>query len=53
MIRSADGDTDCDIFAGVLQRDALAPYLFMISLDYVLQMSVYKRKWLHIEKGRK
>ena len=33
---SPDGDTDYfDIIAEVLQRDMLAPYLFIICLDYV------------------
>ena len=36
-VRSLDGDTDYfDIVAGVLQGDSLAPYLFIICLDYVL-----------------
>ena len=36
-VRSSDGDTDYfDIVAGVLQGDTLAPYLFIICLDYVL-----------------
>ena len=36
-----DGDTDYfDIVAGVLQGDTLAPYLFIICLDYVLRMSI-------------
>ena len=36
-VRSRDGDTDYfNIVAGVLQGDALAPYLFILSLDYVL-----------------
>ena len=36
-LRSPDGDTDYfDIVAGVLQGDILAPYLFIICLDYVL-----------------
>ena len=36
-VRSPDGDTEYfDIVAGVLQRDTLAPYLFIICLDYVL-----------------
>ena len=40
-----DGDTDYfDIVAGVLQRDTLAPYLFIICLDYVLRTSVNKMK---------
>ena len=36
-VRSRDGDTDCfDIVADVLQGDTLAPYLFIICLDYLL-----------------
>ena len=35
ILRSPDGDTKFfDIVAGVLQRDAFAPYLFLICLDY-------------------
>ena len=42
-IRSPDGDTDyLDIVAGVLQGDTLAPYLFIICLDYVLRTSIDK-----------
>ena len=38
-VRSLDGDTDYfNIVAGVLQGDTLAPYLFIICLDYVLRM---------------
>ena len=38
---SPDGDTDFfDTVAGVLQGDILAPYLFIICLDYVLWMSI-------------
>ena len=33
-----------DMVAGVLQRDALAPYLFIICLDYVLTTSIDKMK---------
>ena len=33
-----------DIVAGVLQWDTLAPYLFIICLDYLLRMSIDKRK---------
>ena len=37
-VRSPDGDTDYfDIVAGVLQGDTLAPYLFIIYLDYELR----------------
>ena len=40
-----DGDTDYfDIVAGVLQGDTLAPYLFIICLDYVLRVSINKIK---------
>ena len=39
-VRSPDGDTEYfDIVAGVLQGDTLAPYLFIICLDYVLRIS--------------
>ena len=32
---SPDGETDLfDILAGVLQGDTLAPYLFVVDLDY-------------------
>ena len=40
-VHSPDGDTDYfDIVAGVLQGDTLAPYLFIICLDYVLRTSI-------------
>ena len=39
-VRSPDGD----IVAGVLQGDTLAPYLFIICLDYVLRTSIDKIK---------
>ena len=40
---SPDGDTEYfDIVAGVLPGDMLAPYLFIICLDYVLRTSVDK-----------
>ena len=44
-VRSPDGDTDYfEIVAGVLQRDTLAPYLFISCLDYVLWTSIDKIK---------
>ena len=44
-VHSPDGDTDnFNIVAGVLQGDTLAPYLFIISQDYVLKMSIDKMK---------
>ena len=42
---SPDGDIDYfDIVAGVRQRDTLAPYLFIICLDYMLRTSTDKIK---------
>ena len=42
-VRSPDGDTKYfDIVAGVLQGDMLAPYLFIICLDYVLRTLIDK-----------
>ena len=42
-VRSPDGDTEYfDFVAGVLQGDTLAPYLFIICLDYVLRTSIDK-----------
>ena len=44
-VRSLDGDTDYfDIVAGVLHGDTLAPYLFIICLDYMLRTSINKIK---------
>ena len=44
-VHSPDGDTDYfDIVAGVLQGDTLAPYLFIICLDYVLRTFIDKIK---------
>ena len=44
-VHSPDGDTDYfDIVAEVLQGDTLAPYVFIICLDYVLRTSIDKIK---------
>ena len=44
-VRSPDGDTEyVDIVAGVLQGDTLAPYLFIICLDYIFRTSIDKMK---------
>ena len=54
-VHSPDRDTDYfNIIAGVLQGDTLAPYLFIIYLDYVLRMSIDKRKnnGFKLAKGR-
>ena len=56
-VRSQDGDTDYfDIVAGVLQGDKLAPYLFIICLDYVLRTYIdkkKKKKRFQANKGKK
>ena len=55
-VRSPDGDTEYfDIVAGVLQGDTLAPYLFIICLDYVLRTSIdnNQREWLRADKEKK
>ena len=42
-VHSPDGDTEYfDIVAGVLQGDMLAPYLFIICLNYMLRTSINK-----------
>ena len=42
-VSSPEGDTEYfDIVAGVLQGDTLAPYLFIICLDYVLRTLIDK-----------
>ena len=44
-VHSPDGDTDYfDILAGVRQGDTLAPYLFILCLDYMLRISIDKIK---------
>ena len=53
---SPNGDTYFfDIIAGVLQGDTLAPYLFVICLDFIRQRSILfnERKWLYTGKGKK
>ena len=40
MVHLPDGYTDFNIVVGVLQGDTLAPYMSIIYLDYVLQMSI-------------
>ena len=47
MVRSPDGDTEYfDINACVLQGDTLAPLIFIITLDYVLRISIDENKYL-------
>ena len=53
-VRSPDGDRDYfDIVAGVLQGKTLAPYLFIICLDYVLRTSINKLKENGFEPTKK
>ena len=50
IIISPDGETESfDISAGVLQGDTLAPFLFIVVLDYVLRLSLDRMN----EKGVK
>ena len=44
-VASPDGETDLfEILAGVLQGDTLAPYLFVIILDYALRSAIEGRE---------
>ena len=55
-VRSPDGDTDYfDITAGVLQGDTLAPFLFIVCLDYVLRksMNINLGFTLEVKKSRR
>ena len=55
MVHSSNGDTDFfDITPEVLQGDTLIPYLFIISLIYVLQTPVdlIKGNSLILKKAR-
>ena len=53
-VRSPDGDTDYfDIVARVLQGDTLAPYLFIICLDYMVRTMINKIKENSFELTKK
>ena len=53
-VRSSDRDTEYfDIVAGVLQGDPLAPYQFIICLDYVLRTSIDNIKQNSFELTKK
>ena len=53
MVHSPGGDTDFfDIITGVMQRDSLTPFLFIICLDYALRTSIDERKWLHTKQKK-
>ena len=48
MVHSLDGDFDFfEIIIGVLQEYTLVPFLFIICLDYLLQMSLMKKMVSH------
>ena len=54
-VRSPYGNTDYfDVLAGVRQGDTLAPYLFIICLDYVLRTSsdIIKENGFELTKKR-
>ena len=53
-LRSPDGDTEYfDTVAGVLPGDTLAPYLFILCLDYVLRISIDKIRENDFEQTKK
>ena len=53
-VRSLDADTEYfDIVAGVLKGDTLAPYLFIICLEYVFRRSIDKIKENGFEMTKK
>ena len=53
-VRLPDGDTEYfDIVTGVTQGDTLAPYLFIICLDYMLRTSIDKIKENSFELTKK
>ena len=55
QVCSLDGDTDfVDIVAGVLQRDTLTPYHFIICQDNALQMAIdlMKENGFTLKKAR-
>ena len=52
MVHSLDGDTDFfDIVNGVLQRDTLAPHLFILHTSNINRYN--KRKLFHNKKNKK
>ena len=54
-VHSPDGDTEYfDIVAGVLKGDTLAPYLFIVCLDYILRTSIdnIREKGFELTKKR-
>ena len=52
-VHSLDGDTEYFDIVALLQGDTLAPYLFIICLDYVLRTSIDKIKENSFELTKK
>ena len=53
IVSTPDGDTDpFSIITGVLQGDPLAPFLFIICLDYAMRLSVLDTDGLVLKRRR-
>ena len=53
MVMTSEGETDFfEVVTGVLQGDPLAPYLFILVLDYALRTAVTANDGFTIEKRR-
>ena len=53
-VRSLDEDTEYfDVVAGVQQGDTIAPYHFIICLDYVLRTSIDKIERKRLQAGKR
>ena len=53
IVRTNDGDTDfINISGGVLQDETLAPFIFIICLDYVLKKALYGNNDLEVTSLR-
>ena len=51
MVRSHDGDkVFFDIVTGVLQGNTLAPYIFILCINYILRTSLEKSR--NLKKGK-
>ena len=55
QVIARDGKTEFfEILAGVLQGDTLAPYLFVIVMDYCMRIALEKASgsWLHLDTSK-
>ena len=52
MVYSPCGDSIFDIVPGVLQRDKLSPFLFIIYLDFILWIGLRKKNGLALKMAR-